>query len=112
MARMQPWSAGMRRFGSPSRNTHRKPHDSTVLAIDELHHVFTDTEANRSARLREVMNGPDEHISAMTTYRRRPEAHTLETRLSLRTAGALSTNPTRHMVHYRHSKFSGGASAG
>ena len=41
--------------------------DGTVLAIDEFHHVSADTEANRlGALLREVMNGSDVHIVAMT----------------------------------------------
>lgn len=41
--------------------------NGTVLAIDEFHHVSADTEANRlGALLREVMNGSDVHIIAMT----------------------------------------------
>ncbi|MBX7136159.1 MAG: hypothetical protein K1X67_26100 [Fimbriimonadaceae bacterium] len=41
--------------------------NGTVLAIDEFHHVSADTEANRlGALLREVMNGSDIHIVAMT----------------------------------------------
>ncbi|MFD1506065.1 ATP-dependent helicase [Georgenia yuyongxinii] len=41
--------------------------DGTVLAIDEFHHVSADVEANRlGALLREVMNGSDAHIVAMT----------------------------------------------
>ncbi|WP_235736806.1 DEAD/DEAH box helicase [Nocardioides alcanivorans] len=41
--------------------------DGTVLAIDEFHHVSADIEANRlGALLREVMNGSDVHIVAMT----------------------------------------------
>ncbi|MGO4235785.1 DEAD/DEAH box helicase [Pseudarthrobacter sp. YAF2] len=41
--------------------------NGTVLAIDEFHHVSADTEANRlGALLREVMNGSDVHIVAMT----------------------------------------------
>ncbi|TFD79224.1 DEAD/DEAH box helicase [Cryobacterium fucosi] len=41
--------------------------DGTVLAIDEFHHVSADTETNRlGALLREVMNGSDVHIVAMT----------------------------------------------
>lgn len=41
--------------------------DGTVLAIDEFHHVSADTEANRlGALLRDVMNGSDVHIVAMT----------------------------------------------
>ncbi|WP_439248129.1 DEAD/DEAH box helicase [Micrococcus luteus] len=39
----------------------------TVLAIDEFHHVSADTESSRlGALLREVMNGSDVHIVAMT----------------------------------------------
>ncbi|MGC5222560.1 DEAD/DEAH box helicase [Micromonospora sp. DT81.3] len=41
--------------------------DGTVLAIDEFHHVSADVEANRlGALLRDVMNGSDVHIVAMT----------------------------------------------
>ncbi len=41
--------------------------NGTVLAIDEFHHVSADTEGNRlGALLREVMNGSDVHIVAMT----------------------------------------------
>jgi superfamily II DNA or RNA helicase len=41
--------------------------NGAVLAIDEFHHVSADTEANRlGALLREVMNGSDVHIVAMT----------------------------------------------
>lgn len=41
--------------------------DGTVLAIDEFHHVSADTEASRlGALLRDVMNGSDVHIVAMT----------------------------------------------
>ena len=41
--------------------------NGTVLAIDEFHHVSADIEANRlGALLREVMNGSDVHIVAMT----------------------------------------------
>lgn len=41
--------------------------NGTVLAIDEFHHVSANTEANRlGALLREVMNGSDVHIVAMT----------------------------------------------
>src|SRR5215213_7052626 len=41
--------------------------DGTVLAIDEFHHVSADIEASRlGALLREVMNGSDVHIVAMT----------------------------------------------
>lgn len=41
--------------------------DGTVLAIDEFHHVSADTESSRlGALLREVMNGSDVHIVAMT----------------------------------------------
>jgi hypothetical protein len=41
--------------------------NGTVLAIDEFHHVSADTEANRlGALLRDVMNGSDVHIVAMT----------------------------------------------
>jgi len=41
--------------------------NGTVLAIDEFHHVSADTEASRlGALLREVMNGSDVHIVAMT----------------------------------------------
>lgn len=41
--------------------------NGTVLAIDEFHHVSADLEANRlGALLREVMNGSDVHIVAMT----------------------------------------------
>ena len=39
----------------------------TVLAIDEFHHVSADTESSRlGALLRDVMNGSDVHIVAMT----------------------------------------------
>lgn len=39
----------------------------TVLAIDEFHHVSADTETSRlGALLRDVMNGSDAHIVAMT----------------------------------------------
>lgn len=41
--------------------------NGTVLAIDEFHHVSADTESSRlGALLREVMNGSDVHIVAMT----------------------------------------------
>ncbi|WP_249354090.1 DEAD/DEAH box helicase [Microbacterium sp. 2FI] len=41
--------------------------NGTVLAIDEFHHVSADVEANRlGALLRDVMNGSDVHIVAMT----------------------------------------------
>lgn len=41
--------------------------NDTVLAIDEFHHVSADTESSRlGALLREVMNGSDVHIVAMT----------------------------------------------
>ena len=41
--------------------------NGTVLAIDEFHHVSADTEASRlGALLRDVMNGSDVHIVAMT----------------------------------------------
>ena len=41
--------------------------NGTVLAIDEFHHVSADTEGNRlGALLRQVMNGSDVHIVAMT----------------------------------------------
>ncbi|TDW31422.1 superfamily II DNA or RNA helicase [Cryobacterium psychrophilum] len=41
--------------------------NGTVLAIDEFHHVSADIEANRlGALLRDVMNGSDVHIVAMT----------------------------------------------
>jgi superfamily II DNA or RNA helicase len=41
--------------------------NGTVLAIDEFHHVSADVEASRlGALLREVMNGSDVHIVAMT----------------------------------------------
>jgi len=41
--------------------------NGTVLALDEFHHVSADTEASRlGALLREVMNGSDVHIVAMT----------------------------------------------
>ncbi|MGX1696378.1 DEAD/DEAH box helicase [Microbacterium keratanolyticum] len=41
--------------------------DGTVLAIDEFHHVSADTESSRlGALLRDVMNGSDVHIVAMT----------------------------------------------
>lgn len=41
--------------------------NGTVLAIDEFHHISADTEANRlGALLREVMNGSDVHVVAMT----------------------------------------------
>ncbi|MCS5524143.1 ATP-dependent helicase [Curtobacterium flaccumfaciens pv. oortii] len=41
--------------------------DGTVLAIDEFHHVSADTETSRlGAMLRDVMNGSDVHIVAMT----------------------------------------------
>ena len=41
--------------------------DGTVLAIDEFHHVSADTESSRlGALLRDVMNGSDAHIIAMT----------------------------------------------
>ena len=41
--------------------------NGTVLAIDEFHHVSADIEASRlGALLREVMNGSDVHIVAMT----------------------------------------------
>nr|WP_258775385.1 ATP-dependent helicase [Brevibacterium aurantiacum] len=41
--------------------------DGTVLAIDEFHHVSADTESSRlGALLRDVMNGSDAHIVAMT----------------------------------------------
>ncbi|MEC5200384.1 superfamily II DNA or RNA helicase [Arthrobacter sp. PL16] len=41
--------------------------NGTVLAIDEFHHVSADTEANRlGALLRDVMNGSNVHIVAMT----------------------------------------------
>lgn len=41
--------------------------NSTVLAIDEFHHVSADIEANRlGSLLRDVMNGSDVHIVAMT----------------------------------------------
>lgn len=41
--------------------------DGTVLAIDEFHHVSADVEASRlGALLRDVMNGSDVHIVAMT----------------------------------------------
>lgn len=41
--------------------------NGVVLAIDEFHHVSADTEANRlGALLRDVMNGSDVHIVAMT----------------------------------------------
>ncbi|MDN3455360.1 DEAD/DEAH box helicase [Rhodococcus sp. APC 3903] len=41
--------------------------NGTVLAIDEFHHVSADLEGNRlGALLREVMNGSDVHIVAMT----------------------------------------------
>ena len=41
--------------------------NGTVLAIDEFHHVSADTESSRlGALLREVMDGSDVHIVAMT----------------------------------------------
>lgn len=41
--------------------------NGTVLAIDEFHHVSADTETSRlGALLRDVMNGSDVHIVAMT----------------------------------------------
>ncbi len=41
--------------------------NGTVLAIDEFHHVSADTEASRlGALLRDVMNGSDVHVVAMT----------------------------------------------
>ncbi len=41
--------------------------NGTVLAIDEFHHVSADTETSRlGALLRDVMNGSDAHIVAMT----------------------------------------------
>ncbi|OII39946.1 DEAD/DEAH box helicase [Plantibacter sp. MMLR14_011] len=41
--------------------------NDTVLAIDEFHHVSADTETSRlGALLRDVMNGSDAHIVAMT----------------------------------------------
>lgn len=41
--------------------------NGTVLAIDEFHHVSADTESSRlGALLRDVMNGSDAHIVAMT----------------------------------------------
>ncbi|PLW01258.1 DEAD/DEAH box helicase [Corynebacterium ulcerans] len=41
--------------------------DGTVLAIDEFHHVSADTESSRlGSLLRDVMNGSDVHIIAMT----------------------------------------------
>ena len=41
--------------------------DGAVLAIDEFHHVSADTESSRlGALLRDVMNGSDAHIVAMT----------------------------------------------
>lgn len=41
--------------------------NDTVLAIDEFHHVSADTETSRlGALLRDVMNGSDVHIVAMT----------------------------------------------
>lgn len=41
--------------------------DGAVLAIDEFHHVSADTESSRlGALLRDVMNGSDVHIVAMT----------------------------------------------
>src|SRR6476646_3984590 len=41
--------------------------NGTVLAIDEFHHVSADIEASRlGALLRDVMNGSDVHIVAMT----------------------------------------------
>lgn len=41
--------------------------NGTVLAIDEFHHVSADTESSRlGAMLRDVMNGSDAHIVAMT----------------------------------------------
>ncbi|MBX7135118.1 MAG: hypothetical protein K1X67_20825 [Fimbriimonadaceae bacterium] len=41
--------------------------NGAVLAIDEFHHVSADTEASRlGALLRDVMNGSDVHIVAMT----------------------------------------------
>lgn len=41
--------------------------NGTVLAIDEFHHVSADTESSRlGALLRDVMNGSDVHIIAMT----------------------------------------------
>jgi len=41
--------------------------NGTVLAIDEFHHVSADTETSRlGALLRDVMNGSDAHIIAMT----------------------------------------------
>jgi len=41
--------------------------NGTVLAIDEFHHVSADTESSRlGALLRDVMNGSDVHIVAMT----------------------------------------------
>ena len=41
--------------------------DGTVLAIDEFHHVSADLETSRlGALLRDVMNGSDVHIVAMT----------------------------------------------
>ncbi len=41
--------------------------NSTVLAIDEFHHVSADVESSRlGSLLREVMNGSDVHIVAMT----------------------------------------------
>ena len=41
--------------------------NGTVLAIDEFHHVSADTENSRlGALLRDVMNGSDVHIVAMT----------------------------------------------
>ena len=41
--------------------------NGTVLAIDEFHHVSADTENSRlGALLRDVMNGSDAHIVAMT----------------------------------------------
>ncbi|UJC78346.1 ATP-dependent helicase [Rhodococcus erythropolis] len=41
--------------------------NDTVLAIDEFHHVSADTETSRlGAMLRDVMNGSDVHIVAMT----------------------------------------------
>jgi hypothetical protein len=41
--------------------------NGTVLAIDEFHHVSADTESSRlGALLRDIMNGSDVHIVAMT----------------------------------------------
>ena len=62
---MQYWSARTLRFAFEKLAP--QAFNGTVLAIDEFHHVSADIESNRlGTLLRDVMNGSDVHIVAMT----------------------------------------------